>query len=155
MNEKKIVYIDLDNTLVDFMSGVRKCSPEDVKHYGQTDDLDDIPGVFALMEPIEGAIEAFQFLAKHFDVYILSTAPWDNPTAWCDKLEWVKRNLGDAAYKRLILTHHKDLNRGDYLIDDSTKNGASEFEGEHIQIGKEPFKDWAAVLNYFKQKEIL
>jgi len=30
----------------------------------------------------------------------------------------VKTHLGADAYKRLILTHHKNLNVGDYLIDD-------------------------------------
>lgn len=148
--EKMIVYVDLDNTLVDFMSGVRKCSAEEVEKYGKTDDLDDIPDVFAKMEPIEGAIEGFQFLAKHFDTYILSTAPWNNPSAWCDKLEWVKKHLGDAAYKRLILTHHKDLNRGDYLIDDSVKNGVAEFRGTHIHFGSPDFPNWKAVTEFFK-----
>ena len=149
-NKKLIVYVDLDNTLVDFMSGVKKCSPKDVEEYGRTDDLDDIPDVFSKMEPIEGAIEAFHFLAEHFDTYILSTAPWDNPTAWYDKLEWVKRYLGKAAYKRLILSHHKDLNRGDYIIDDSTNNGVAEFQGKHIQFGSPEFPDWKSVIEYFK-----
>ena len=70
------------------------------------------------MKSIEGAIEAFNFLADNFDLYILSTAPWENPSAWSDKLIWVKENLGASAYKRLILTHHKNLNKGDFLIDD-------------------------------------
>ena len=30
---KKIVYVDLDNTLVDFMSGVRKCPKDIVAQY--------------------------------------------------------------------------------------------------------------------------
>ncbi|NCG08090.1 MAG: 2-C-methyl-D-erythritol 4-phosphate cytidylyltransferase, partial [Verrucomicrobia bacterium] len=59
-----------------------------------------------------------------FDSYILSTAPWGNPTAWSDKLEWVKKHLGEVAKKRLILSHNKQLNKGDYLIDDRSRNGA-------------------------------
>ena len=60
-------------------------------------------------------------LKDKYDIYILSTAPWDNPSAWSDKLEWVKRYLGEVCYKRLILSHHKNLNAGDYLIDDRKK----------------------------------
>jgi 5'(3')-deoxyribonucleotidase len=60
----------------------------------------------------------------------------------------VQKYLGEAAYKRLILSHHKDLNQGDYLIDDKGKNGASEFEGEWIHFGSERFPDWDAVLKY-------
>ena len=104
------------------------------------------------MAPLKGAIEAYRYLADHFDVYILSTAPWKNPSAWSDKLLWVQKYLGDVAYKRLILTHHKDLNRGDYLIDDRAKNGASDFEGELIAFGSDQFPDWSAVVDYFKSR---
>ena len=115
------------------------------------DHTDEIDGLFSRMKPIHGAVEGFKFLAEHFDTYILSTAPWNNPSAWRDKLLWVKEHLGDAAYKRLILSHHKDLLRGDYIIDDSIKNGVSEFQGTHIHFGQGEFKDWAAVIEYFKK----
>jgi len=118
MGNKKILYIDMDNVLVDFPSAFLKLEKNLLDKY---EDKDDIPGIFALMAPIKGSIKAFQKLANIFDVYILSTAPWANPSAWSDKLEWVKKHLGDLAYKRLILTHHKNLNQGDYLIDDRIK----------------------------------
>jgi len=54
--------------------------------------------------------------------YILSTSPWKNPSAGIHKVEWVQKYLADKpddpAYKRLILTHHKNLNKGDFRIDD-------------------------------------
>ena len=111
---------------------------------------DEIPGIFALMDPMPGAVDAFQELTQLFDVYVLSTAPWKNPSAWSDKLLWVKRHLGAAAYKRLILTHHKDLNRGDFLIDDRTKNGADRFVGEFIEFGSAKFPDWPSVMEYLR-----
>ena len=100
------------------------------------------------MKPVDGAIEAYEELTKHFDVYILSTAPWDNPSAWTDKLLWVKKYLGDLAYKKLILSHNKNLNAGDFLIDDRKANGAGEFNGEHIHFLSDKFNDWNDVLNY-------
>ena len=149
---KKIVYVDLDNTLVDFMSGVRKCPKDIVAQYERDEkgkqQYDNIPGVFALMEPMKDAVEAFQWLSEHFDTYILSTAPWNNPSAWCDKLEWVKKYLKDAAYKRLILSHHKDLLRGDFLIDDGDRADILRFQGKHIQIGSAEYPDWQAVIRY-------
>ena len=148
---KKILYVDLDNVLVDFVSGINRTPVELQKEY--EGNLDDIPGIFALMDPMPGAIEAYTKLAEHFDTYILSTSPWANPSALSDKLLWVKKYLGDVAYKRLILTHHKNLNKGDYLIDDRTKNGASEFEGELIQFGSEKFPDWKSVLEYLVPTE--
>ncbi len=104
----KILYIDMDNVLVDFPSGIARVPPEVVDEYD--DRLDDVPGIFSLMEPLPGAVESFEVLAGLYDTYILSTAPWENPSAWSDKLLWVKRHLGRAAHKRLILSHHKNLN---------------------------------------------
>jgi 5'(3')-deoxyribonucleotidase len=143
---KKLVYVDMDNVLVDFPSGVARLAAEVRAEFEGR--LDEVPGIFALMPPMPGAIEGFAALAQRFDAYVLSTAPWENPSAWSDKLLWVKRHLGPPAYKRLILTHHKDLNAGDFLIDDRTKNGAERFRGEHIHFGTPRFPDWAAVLAY-------
>lgn len=146
ITKKPIVYVDMDNVLVDFPSAFKNVSPELLEKY----DNDEIPDIFSKMEPMEGAIEAYKFLTKNYDTYILSTAPWKNPSAWSDKLLWVQKYLGDVAYKRLILTHHKDLNKGDYLIDDRPNNGAEYFDGKLIQFGSEEFSDWKSVIDYMK-----
>jgi 5'(3')-deoxyribonucleotidase len=143
---RKLLYVDMDNVLVDFLSGVARIDPALARRYEGR--LDEVPGIFALMEPLPGAVEGFQTLARHFDAYVLSTAPWENPSAWSDKLLWVKRHLGKSAYKRLVLTHHKDLNVGDFLVDDRTKNGVERFRGEHVHFGTERFPDWASVVDY-------
>jgi len=143
---KKILYIDMDNVLVDFQSGISKLSKEVINEYDSN--LDEVPNIFSLMEPLEGAIDSFKILSQKYDTYILSTAPWKNSSAWTDKVKWVQKYLGESAYKRLILTHHKNLNHGDYLIDDRTKNGAGEFKGELIQFGTDKFPDWKSVCSY-------
>ena len=94
-----------------------------------------------MMPPIDGAIEAYAALARRFDTYILSTAPSENASAWRDKLRWVKTHLGADAYKRLILTHHKNLNVGDYLIDDRTKNGVDRFKTSRRHSGQIALRD--------------
>lgn len=146
MRPQKRLYVDMDNVLVDFPSGLRGLAPELLRAYEGR--LDELPGVFARMDPLPGALEAYARLAERFDTYVLSTAPWENPSAWSDKLLWVQRHLGALAYKRLILTHHKNLNAGDFLVDDRTKNGAEHFPGEHIHFGTPRFPDWGAVLSY-------
>jgi len=85
---KKTLYIDMDNVLVDFPSGMAACDPALLEQHKETPD--EIPGLFALMQPMPGAIAAYHELSELFDTYILSTAPWKNSTAWSDKLEWVK-----------------------------------------------------------------
>tara|TARA_B100001758_G_scaffold159438_1_gene137448 strand:- start:279 stop:728 length:450 start_codon:yes stop_codon:yes gene_type:complete len=146
----KVVYVDMDNVLVDFQSGIDSLSDEEREAY--KDNIDNVPGIFLKMQPLGGAIEGYKKLTEHFDVYILSTAPWNNPSAWSDKLLWVQKHLGDIAYKRLILSSNKNLNAGDYLIDDRTANGASDFKGEHIHFLTEKFKNWDDVLNYLIPK---
>ena len=142
----KTLYIDMDNVLVDFQTGIDRISAADrIKYDGR---LDQVPHMFALMDPMPGAVDAFRQLSHHFDTYILSTAPWENRTAWSDKLDWVKAHLGKPAYKRLILSHHKNLNDGHYLIDDRVKNGVDKFRGEHIHFGTDAFPNWAVVLKY-------
>ena len=142
----KILFVDMDNVLVDFKSGINNLSEKDKNKY--LNNYDEVPGIFSLMNPMPNAIESYQKLSKIYDTYILSTAPWNNPTAWSDKLLWVKRYLGKYAYKRLILSHNKNLNFGDYLIDDRLANGAGDFKGELIQFGSEKFKTWEDVLDY-------
>ena len=148
---KKIVYVDMDDVLVDFQSAFPKLPKAILSEY--ENDKDDIPGIFALMEPMPGAIESFIELTKYFETYVLSTAPWNNPSAWSDKLLWTKKYLGEHALKRLILTHHKNLNSGDYLIDDRTKRGVASFAGEHIHFGTEKFPNWSTVMKYLRSKE--
>ena len=143
---KKIIYFDMDNVLVDFKSAFNKIEPDFLRKFDGR--FDEIPGIFSLMEPLEGALEAYKTLSTKFDTYILSTAPWENSSAWSDKNKWVKRYLGKSAYKRLILSHNKHLNIGDYLIDDRTANGAGQFTGEHIHFGSPQFPKWQSVLDY-------
>ena len=137
------ILIDMDNVLVDFQSAlVKRGLPRD------TPDADNIDGLFAEMDPMPGALEAYRAMVSDgHDVFILSTAPWDNPSAWSDKLNWVKQHLGDVAQKRLILTHHKYLVSGDVLIDDRRKRGAGAFAGRHIHFGEgNEFPDWKSTL---------
>ena len=77
-----------------------------------------------------------------------------NPNSFVEKVEWVKEYLPNV-YKNVIFSHHKDLNRGDYLIDDSIKNGAAKFIGEHIQIHSDKFPAWNDVMTYIFNKENL
>lgn len=147
---KKVLFVDMDNVLVDFPSGIARLPADVVDAHRER--LDEVPGIFALMDPVPGAVEAFTELAALFDTYVLSTSPWENPSAWSDKLLWVKRYLGASAYKRLILTHHKNLNVGHFLIDDRTKNGADRFVGKHILFGSPDFPDWQSVRAYLRDR---
>jgi len=140
----------MDGVIVDFESAFPHIDERLLREY--EGHRDDIPGIFGQMQPLEGALEAYTHLSNLFDTYILSTAPWNNPSSWQDKIEWVQKHLGDVAHKRLILTHHKELNQGDFLIDDRTRNGADNFMGEHILFGSSDFPDWSTVVQYLEER---
>lgn len=148
---KKIVYVDLDGVLVDLIGYIDKTfSKNKIKDLGYGTIIDEHPFIFSNATPIKNAIEAFKKLASSpkYDVYILSTAPWLNEQSWTIKRQWVARYLGELANRRLILSHHKNLLIGDYLIDDRIENGVSDFKGEHIHFGTDKFPDWNSVLKY-------
>jgi 5'(3')-deoxyribonucleotidase len=136
---------------VDFGSGLAQQSEETLQAYAGKED--EIPGLFGSMLPIPGAIEAVHRLNEYYDCYILSTAPWKNPSAWSDKVLWVTKYLDDVFHKRIVITHCKHLCKGDILIDDRGKNGTSEFEGEWIQFGSAQYPDWDSVLQYLLPQE--
>ena len=152
----------MDNVIVDFKSGLDKVS-EEIKSQYKDDGTgkphyDDIPGIFSLMESMKDAVESIKAIAetKHYQLYILSTAPWGNPSAWCDKLKWVKHYFDSDKedglfYKRLILSHHKNLciQQNSWLIDDREANGAKDFGERLVRFGSEQFPDWESVKRYF------
>ena len=53
---KKIVYIDMDNVMVDFPSGIAKLDEKTKQEYEGR--YDEVEGIFSLMEPMPNAISA-------------------------------------------------------------------------------------------------
>ena len=145
----KIIYIDLDGVVADFEKGRSEHPLSSITPYkGRPDKL---PGVYENLEPIAGAIDAVNYLlnSEDFDVYFLSTAPWDNPEAWMHKRLWIAKYFDEKLIrKRLILSHQKHLLIGDFLIDDRRFNGASEFKGDWLHFGSDEYPNWDTVLAY-------
>lgn len=155
---RKILYVDMDGVIVDFDSAFDRLDPAVRQQYRGREDQ--IPGLFALMDPIPGAIEAVTELSALYDTYILSTVPWGNISGASQKIEWIQRHFGaekgTPLWKRVILSHHKHLNRGDFLIDDRPhRNGAAQFAetntgAETLHFGSPEFPDWPAILAYLR-----
>lgn len=137
--ERRTVYVDMDGVVANYYDHAALYNTKN-------------PGYFLSLPLMDGAVEAITELSKYFNVYFLSTAPWSNPFAWMEKREWLEQHFGELAFKRLILSHNKGLNRGDYLIDDRTANGVEGFKGEHIHFGTEKFPGWGEVVRYLVQR---
>lgn len=158
-NNKTKIFVDMDGVLVNFQSGIDKLDEATKREYADDGQgkahYDDVPGIFATIDPMPGALDAVRTLqAMGYDLYILSTAPWGNPSAWADKVAWVTKHLDDVFHKKMIVTHCKGLlaaQEGAYLIDDRTGHGASDFGERHILFGQELFPDWTSVVDFFRQ----
>ena len=142
----KILYVDMDGVIVDFNSGISKLSDQELNQF--IGKYDEVPHIFSKMDPLPNAIDSVNKLIDHYNVYILSSSPWENRTALNDKLDWIKTHFGIKLRKKVIFSHNKHLNQGDFLIDDRTANGAGDFKGIHIHFGSEEFPDWDAVLKF-------
>lgn len=150
----------MDNTLVDFNGGMSKVPQEVVERlpYNYEWDMpayDGVEGYFASLEPNKGGIETMRALHKSgkYELYILTSSPWEHPNAAMEKLDWIHRHFGKGQesifYKNVIMSHHKDFIKGDILIDDRMdKNGAGGFEGEKIEYGSKEFPDWESIRKY-------
>jgi 5'(3')-deoxyribonucleotidase len=138
--EKKKLMIDMDGVIANFRGAVEKGSSEETL------------GFYYNLEPLPESIEAIKKLAEVFDAFILSTPSWSKPHSWSEKRLWIEKQFGELFFKKIILTHRKDLVMGDFLIDDHTWNGADKFCGELIHFGSDKFPSWQLVLDYLLPK---
>jgi len=108
-----------------------------------------VPGFFAALAPLDGAITAINELRGRFDVYVLTAPSTRNPHSYSEKRIWIEEHFDYPFTKKLILSPNKGLLRGDYLVDDHTAGkGQDTFQGMLIHFGSKTFPDWQAVLTY-------
>lgn len=80
------------------------------------------PGFFADLEPIEGCVESLERLAAICELVVVTASPRQ---AAGDKIAWVRRHLPMVPRGNIVITHRKDLVRGDFMFDDAPKNLAN------------------------------
>lgn len=100
-------------------------------------------------QPLPSMAKAFRFLLGFYDIYLVASAPTNDPAHATQMQEWAFENIGVAAYNRLILTNRKDLLYGDYLIDGLDTNGSRDFMSTRIDFGSDTFKTWDDIIGYF------
>ncbi len=141
----KIVLLDVDGVLCDFVSGVMRsvatCSDEradlsdwdflgKLSSHAKRAYLADSakPGFCYGLEPLPGAVTGVQQLLADGHDLVAVTAPLLHCPTWeGERRAWLWKHFGIAA-REVIFTSRKDLVHGDVLVDDKP---------EHV-------KDWSA-----------
>ena len=155
MVEGTIIWVDMDDTLCAFSKGIAKYEHHPFLksiHYKQS-----IDGFFSGLDFMEGGKEAwFELEAMGYDMRICTRASQYNLGSMTEKGVWVRDNLGFEYLEILNQCPDKSQigNERDYLIDDMVIHGQPDFKGTFMQFGQMgEFKNWAAILEYFKGLE--
>lgn len=80
------------------------------------------------------AIESFNKLKQHYDVWILTRTSFNNIHCFTEKAQWVLDYLGFDVLEKTILCGDKSLLKGDYLIDDNGQHGQPQFEVSGLNL---------------------
>jgi 5'-nucleotidase len=145
----KLIYVDMDGVLCDYKGAWdRAKSLDPTLTWPQS-----VPGFFAGLEPLPGAIESFNILRnmEGIRLHILTAASVYNPPSYAEKRIWVEQHLGFDMCDHFTITPDKSLWLGDFLIDDHDGGrGQERFGGELIHFGSVKWPDWATVLAWFR-----
>jgi 5'-nucleotidase len=141
---KQVLYIDMDDTIVDFRSSTR--IPDHEKEvYGHPAMYQE--GFFRDLLPFPTAIQAVNRLidSGKYDVWILTQPVADSPRSYSEKAEWVIKHLPRLTHK-IKMTQEKTMCLGAILIDDNPK-WAGFFGDFYLFDRHNPEATWSILLN--------
>lgn len=153
---KKLVYIDMDDTIADFTGSDAFKNGFDVSLMYE-------PNFFLHLKPIDGALVGVRTIMRlGYDVQILSQPVAESPHSYSEKIMWMALWFPDLISK-INLTQDKGLFKGDYLVDDNAVKWQNKFEangGRFVHFGynngdpnRQPNKVmWQLVVQFFKEE---
>ena len=117
--QKPVIYLDMDQVLVDFNSS--SSIPLEEKHIWGHPAIYKT-GFFSNLRPMPGAIQFVHNLLKdgHFDVQILTQPVIENFDSYSEKAAWIGKYLPSLVGK-INMTQNKLLFKGYMLVDDNPK----------------------------------
>ena len=133
-NELPQIYCDMDQVLVNLMSGANKALasaglkpfPQEEKN-AKWETLNKVPKFWANLEPMPDAMMLWRYIKPH-NPYVLSTPAKRMTTCKPEKIEWVRKHLGNVEHIYLVPRDDKQkfavtkYGTPNLLIDDYEKN---------------------------------
>lgn len=141
---KKRIFIDMDHTSFDYDTAYNRIKRE----YPYIEFPQSKFGFFANLEPMPGFIKAFKQLEIYYDVWFLTRPSIYNLNSYSEKASCIEKYLGQDQLNRTVYACNKSIVKGDFLIDDSIRDGQLDFDGEFIQFGVAPFENWNKITRY-------
>lgn len=140
-NTKKIILIDMDDTLCEFTLGFynelkKRDIPQDIKnidpgkrlfyhlaknypkeYLNLIEEILSKKGFIETLKPVKGSIDAVKQLMKHYNIFFCSSPlKCSLSRSSEEKHKWIQKYFNTS--ENLILTTDKTIIQGDYLIDD-------------------------------------
>jgi 5'(3')-deoxyribonucleotidase len=145
MNELPQIYCDMDQVLVNFIGGANKeLAKQGLKSFqneekdAKWEALKKVHKFWANLEPMPDAMTLWRFI-RPYGPYILSAPSKRMPTCKQEKIEWIKKHLGNVEQINLIPREDKQKfamieGKPNVLIDDYDKNCREWRSAEGIAI---------------------
>lgn len=154
--DKKIIFIDLDDTIADFLgSEVFKDRIDIYKMFE--------PGFFFNLKPVDGALSGVRALIEMgWDVYILTQPVAESAHSYSEKVQWIGMWFPELI-RKVNMVQDKGLVKGDFLIDDNEKKWKERFESNggkfvHFRYNKDDregnARHWRAIVGYFRRLKV-
>lgn len=101
-------------------------------------------------EAVASSVKAVEHLAEHYSLQFVICGDSDGWQEMEEKRKWLEANIGVPCWDRVVLTTHKELLLGDFLIDAHIAEcGGDGFMGTAVEFGSDTFKDWNEVVTFF------
>lgn len=133
MTDLPQIYCDMDQVLVNFLDGANKVlASQGLEPFQHTDkenrwqELSKVPKFWANLEPMPDGMMLWRYIRPH-NPYILSTPSHRMPTSKPEKMEWIRKHLGNVEKVFLVPRKEKQKfamtnGKPNVLIDDFIKN---------------------------------
>lgn len=137
----KTVYIELENVLCNYSGRVFQLKDElDI------DNEKELPLNYCDIEPVDGAIEAYEELSTMMEVFIITPDEKRD-----EKTEWVRTHLPQAVEK-IKFCNTANVRDGNYFVCSNSETGGN-FRGRLIEFYSFDFPTWDDILTYITAKE--